>query len=113
MPASCERRNLPPPPLSCVQAFFLEDVLVQTDYLKEIGADTGGGGGGKGLLGGSGVEELEAAGADSYDCALCGKSGFRCVFVSVLVAYAPNSPCACMHSREMLVDGEMCRVPRR
>ncbi|CAB1100894.1 unnamed protein product [Ectocarpus sp. CCAP 1310/34] len=59
------------------QAFFLEDVLVQTDYLKEIGADTGGGGGGKGLLGGSGVEELEAAGADSYNCALCGKGGFR------------------------------------
>ncbi|CAN0181828.1 unnamed protein product, partial [Ectocarpus sp. 4 AP-2014] len=57
-------------------AFFLEDVLVQTDYLKEIGADTGGGSGGKGLLGGSGVEELEAAGADSYNCALCGKGGF-------------------------------------
>lgn len=66
---------LPPPP---PQAFFLEDVLVQTDYLKEIGADTGGGGGG-GFLGGTGLEGLEgAAGEDTFACALCGKAGFRC-----------------------------------
>lgn len=60
------------------QAFFLEDVLVQTDYLKEIGADTGGSGGG--LLGGTGLEGLEeAVGEESFKCALCGKAGFRCV----------------------------------
>lgn len=65
------------------KAFFLEDVLMQTDYLKEIGADTGGvGGGGSrgGLLGGTGMEGLEdGGGAESYDCSLCGKAGFRCV----------------------------------
>ena len=66
-----------------LQAFFLEDVLVQTDYLKEIGADAGGGGGGGGgggLLGGTGLEGLEEAeGEESFKCALCGKAGFRCV----------------------------------
>lgn len=62
------------------QAFFLEDVLVQTDYLKEIGVETGGGGGG-GLLGGTGLEGLEdTVGEDTFKCALCGKAGFRCVF---------------------------------
>lgn len=90
VPLVNEEAKLAPAPMSCVQAFFLEDVLVQTDYLKEIGADTGAGGGGKGLLGGGGVEELEAAGADSYNCALCGKGGFRCVVVFVLVVCAPT-----------------------
>lgn len=66
------------------QAFFLEDVLVQTDYLKEIGADTGGGGG---LLGGTGLEGLdEAVGEDSFECVLCGKAGFR--YAVLLIAWA-------------------------
>lgn len=58
------------------QAFFLEDVLVQTKYLGEMGAETGGGGVG-GLLGGSGLAALEEEGEGAYDCALCGKAGFR------------------------------------
>lgn len=61
---------------------------MQTDYLKEIGADTGGGGG---LLGGTGLEGLEEAGDDSYECILCGKAGLRCVADTELRRHDRNS----------------------
>lgn len=80
------------------QAFFLEDALVQTRYLEEIGVATAGddriggeGIGGPFLLnggGGGGADGLGKDGTDSYDCALCGKSGFRYVSASVLVVLA-------------------------
>ncbi len=59
---------------------------MQTDYLKEIGADTGGGGG---LLGGTGLEGLdedEAVGEGSFTCVLCGKAGFRYVILLISCA---------------------------
>lgn len=64
------------------QAFFLEDVLVQTKYLEEVGVydgGGGGGGGGGGLLGGVGVGGVEEEEASTFDCIMCGKAGFRCV----------------------------------
>lgn len=75
------------------KAFFLEDVLVQTKYFGETGADTGGGGGGiGGLLGGSGIAALEAEGAGTFDCALCGKAGFRCGHFLITAVFVLLNP---------------------
>lgn len=62
---------------------------MQTRYLEKIGiaveGDDRAGGSGMAesfLLNGGekgGADRLGKGSADSYDCALCGKSGFRCV----------------------------------
>ncbi|CAM9232255.1 unnamed protein product, partial [Choristocarpus tenellus] len=57
-----------------VQTFFLEDVLLQTRYLEEIGAD---GGGGVGAINNGSLGEGGCAGDTSFVCMLCGKSSFR------------------------------------
>lgn len=88
-----------------MQAFFLEDVLVQTRYLEgtSAGAEGGGRGGGAGLLGGYGATGLEGDGEDAYDCALCGKSGFRCVRASASFFFVPcaygNTVLKMLHAR--------------
>ncbi|CAN0465384.1 unnamed protein product [Ascophyllum nodosum] len=56
-----------------VQAFFLEDVLVQTKYLEEIGVANDG----DDLLGVNGLLQLEDGEEEAFECNLCGKSGFR------------------------------------
>lgn len=76
------------------QAFFLEDVLVQTKYLEEVGVydgGGGGGGGGGGLLGGVGMDGVEEEGATTFDCVMCGKAGFRFVVFATFFWFLASS----------------------
>lgn len=54
-------------------------MLVQTNYLEEIGAVSAGGGDDAilGFLDGGGGHGSGEDGGGSYKCALCSKSGFR------------------------------------
>ncbi|CAM9850836.1 unnamed protein product, partial [Discosporangium mesarthrocarpum] len=60
-----------------VQAFFLEDVLLQTRYLEEIGVVTGPGGGELDLGGGSIGSGIGGIDSSSFTCITCGKNTFR------------------------------------
>lgn len=69
----------------CSKAFFLEDVLLQTQYLGQAGvANTSGTALAQfeALL--RGQDGVDGQGdSDSFQCVLCGRGGFRYVYVCV------------------------------